>query len=79
MKSLPVGEFKANFSSVIKEVQGGEPVTITYGKKKDKLAVLVPYEKYVKQRRRNLGLLVGKATFKINEDWKMSEEELLGS
>jgi prevent-host-death family protein len=79
MKSLPVGEFKAKFSSVIKEVQDGKPVTITYGKKKEKLAVVVPYEKYVKQRRRNLGLLEGKATFKINKDWKMSEEELLGS
>jgi hypothetical protein len=54
-------------------------VTITYGKKKEKLAVVVPYEKYVKQRRRKLGPLEGKAKFKIHKDWKISEEELLGS
>jgi len=34
MKVLNVGEFKANFSVVLKQVLAGEEIGISYGKKK---------------------------------------------
>lgn len=58
-------------------VQHGEDVVISYGKKKEKIAVLVPYDRYEGRPERNLGLLSGKASFSIPADFKVSDDELL--
>jgi prevent-host-death family protein len=79
MKSIAVGEFKALFSSVIKELQEGHPITITYGKKRTKLAVLVPYDQYVKATKRQIGVLQGKASFTMHDDFKLTDEAFLTS
>jgi len=79
MKSIAVGEFKALFSSVIKELQEGHPITITYGKKRTKLAVLVPYDQYVKSAKRQIGILQGKAKYNIHGDFKLTDEAFLTS
>ena len=42
MKSLPVGELKAQFSEVLEKVQQGESFEITYGKNKKPLPKIVP-------------------------------------
>ena len=76
MKSIAVGEFKAQFSSVIKELQEGHPIAITYGKKRTKLAVLVPYDQYVKSAQRQIGVLQGKA-YDMHDDFKMTDEAFL--
>lgn len=77
MKTLQVGEFKKNFSEILDTVRDGEEVTITYGKKKEKVAILVPYDKYHKKSRRKLGLLVNKASCRINEDFEITDEDFL--
>ena len=79
MKSIAVGEFKALFSSVIKELQEGHPITITYGKKRTKLAVLVPYDQYVKTAKRQIGVLQSKASFTMHDDFKLTDETFLTS
>ncbi len=79
MKSLTVGEFKAQFSDVLKAVQAGEPIAITYGKKRAKLAVLVPYDQYVDVNERRLGVLQEKASYEIHDDFKMTDEDFLKS
>lgn len=56
----------------------GESVGITYGKNKKKVAALVPYSKYISGKKIKLGMLEGKATFKIKEGFKMTEAEFLG-
>lgn len=76
MKKFPVGEFKTHFSEIIEQVRSGEEIIITYGKKKENVAVIIPYEAY-KTKRIRLGLLQDKS-FKIHDDFKMTEEELLG-
>ena len=76
MKSFPVGEFKTHFSEIIEQVRLGEEIVITYGKKKENVAVLIPYSAY-KTRKIQLGLLQDK-TLKIHDDFEMTEEELLG-
>jgi prevent-host-death family protein len=77
MKSIAVGEFKAQFSSVIKELQEGHPIAITYGKKRTKLAVLVPYDEYVKSAKRRIGVLQGKAGYDMHDDFKITDEAFL--
>ena len=74
---MTVGQFKAKFSEVLEKVLQGESIGITFGKNKKKVAALVPYKKYLKKNSVKLGLLEGKATFKINKGFKMSEEEFL--
>ena len=77
MKSVAVGEFKAQFSSVIKELQEGHPITITYGKKRTKLAVLVPYDQFVKSAERQIGVLQGTASYIIHDDFTITDEAFL--
>ncbi len=75
MKTFPVGEFKAHFSEIIEQVRLGEEFLITYGKKRENVAVLLPYSAY-KSKKIRLGLLQGKS-LRIHDDFKMTEEALL--
>jgi antitoxin (DNA-binding transcriptional repressor) of toxin-antitoxin stability system len=78
MKTMSVGAFKAKFSEVLKLVLAGEEVGIQYGKKKEIVAKLVPKSSRKKVRRK-LGVLEGKGTIKFGKDFKITEEEFLGS
>ncbi len=76
MKTLQVGELKSKFSKVLDYIKNGEEVTISFGKKKEKLAVIVPYSKYKKGIHRKLGILKNKASFEIHNDFKITDEKL---
>ncbi|MCA1951030.1 MAG: prevent-host-death protein [Treponema sp.] len=78
MKTLPVGELKAQFSEVLEKVKSGESFGILYGKKKKLIAMIVPYKDSVEKKERKIGLLEGKVNIQFSDDFKMSEEELLG-
>lgn len=78
MYQLTVGQFKSKFSEVLTRVLQGESIGITYGKNKKKVAALVPYNKYIADKKIKLGILEGKASFKIKKGFKMTEEEFLG-
>jgi antitoxin (DNA-binding transcriptional repressor) of toxin-antitoxin stability system len=77
MQTMTVGHFKSHFSQVLDFVQHGEDVVISYGKKKEKIAVLVPYDRYDGKPQRILGILADKATFTIPADFKINDDELL--
>jgi antitoxin (DNA-binding transcriptional repressor) of toxin-antitoxin stability system len=77
MQTMTVGHFKSHFSQVLDFVQQGEDVVISYGKKKSKIAVLVPFDRYEGKPKRVLGLLSGKASFSISTDFKISDDDLL--
>lgn len=49
MITVGVGELKPNFSDILHDVRGGEEVVISYGRRKEKVAVIVPYKKYCKR------------------------------
>ena len=76
MKTLPVGELKTHFSEILSDVKAGEEVVITYGKKKENIAVIIPYAEYKKKNSIRLGLLKDKK-MRITDDFGMSEEELI--
>jgi antitoxin (DNA-binding transcriptional repressor) of toxin-antitoxin stability system len=77
MRTLTVGDLKANFSTILKNVQHGEEIAIAFGKKKEIVAYIIPKELRPKTKR-ILGLWEGKGTVTFNEDFKMTEEEFLG-
>ena len=77
MKTLQVGEFKSKFSKILQDVRHGEEIAVTYGKKKEKIAILVSFDKYKKKKKRRLGLLKNKASFEIKDNFEMSDNEIL--
>jgi len=79
MKTLQVAEAKTHFSAVMQDIKDGNEVAITYGKKKQTIAVIIPYEKWKKTKKRKLGTLKGKVKVKFSRDYKMSDEELISS
>jgi hypothetical protein len=54
MKTLTVGEFKAQFSSVIELIKEGEEVEVTFGKQKEVIGVFKP-----KVKKKNTMVKVG--------------------
>ena len=78
MKTMTVGELKAHFSDVLDQLsKNGEPVAISYGKKKEKIAAIIPYSQLKPQTERPLGVMQGKANYVIHEDFALSDEEML--
>lgn len=78
MKSLPVGEIKAQFSEVLEKVQQGESFEITYGKNKKPVAKIVPINGAKPKKKRKIGILDGKVNIRFAKNFKMTEEEFLG-
>jgi antitoxin (DNA-binding transcriptional repressor) of toxin-antitoxin stability system len=76
MKALTVAEVKTNFSDVLSRVKSGENVKILYGKSKKPVAMIIPIENMNSPRK--IGIMEGKAMFKINGNGKISEKEFLG-
>ena len=71
---MTVGEFKTRFSEAIELVKQGREVEVLYGRAKAPVARLVPIA--VPDQDGLLGMLEGKATFIMSDDWKMTPEEL---
>jgi antitoxin (DNA-binding transcriptional repressor) of toxin-antitoxin stability system len=77
MQTMSVGEFKSNFSEILKRVLAGEEIGISYGKRKEIVARLVP-KASLRKPKRKLGILEGKGKVMFSNDFKMTEEEFLG-
>ncbi len=79
MQTLTIGELKTNFSEVLKKIKSGQKIGISYGKKREKVAVIVPYSDYVSTPERSLGLLKDRARCIIHDDFEITEKEMLAS
>jgi len=73
MKTMQVAQAKTHFSSMLKEVEAGNEVGITYGKRHETVAVIIPFEDWKKNKKRVLGTLQGKATVTFANDWYMTD------
>ena len=81
MQTIQVADLKANFSDILKHLEKDqEEYIIQYGRKHKKVAVLIPYEKYEQNFPKiKLGILSDKGSYKINDDFEMTSDELLGT
>ena len=77
MITMPVAELKAQFSKVLAAVRRGERIGVLYGKAKEPVAMIVPYEPVVSPSR-EVGFLDGKVRIEFMDDFEMTEAELLG-
>jgi len=75
MKTMAVGELKTHFSEILSEVKNGKKVGIVYGRKKEPVAMIVPYSQE-KKAERKIGILDGKVTIEFRDDFAMTDEEL---
>lgn len=69
---MTVGEFKTHFSEALKSVEAGEKIAITFGRKKEIKAILIPKEEE-KPALRKLGILKGQ--IKMSKDFNITTEE----
>ena len=79
MESISVGELKARFSEILERIKKGDEIVISYGKKRNKVAVLIPYDHYVPKEERKIGLFEHRGKCIIHKDFKMTDEEMLSS
>ncbi len=81
MKKVRVGEFKANFSEIIKQVkENGQEYIVGYGKKNEAAAVLMPVEEYKQLKgKRQFGILKGKGSFEMADDFKIDDNNFLSA
>ena len=77
-ESFNVGELKSKFSNILQWVEAGEEIIISFGKTGKKIAVLVPYDKYLSNAPRPLGLLKGKARCTIKDGFDIERQYDLG-
>ena len=77
MKTLSAATIRTNFSSLLKEVELGKEIGITFGRKKETIAVIVPIEEYKRIKVRKLGTLEGKAPVEFSENWAITDEDFI--
>lgn len=80
MKTMTVGELKAQFSAVLGQlIKNGEPVVISYGKKKEKVAAIIPFDQLLPESERPLGLMQGRARCLLHDDFALDDEAMLNA
>lgn len=77
---MTTADFKANFSSVVDELKRGNRVVITYGRKKEPLATIIPQSQLIKPNYSvEIGDLKSQGWTYTLKDFEMTEEELTKS
>lgn len=74
MKTLSVGEFKAQFSAVIEWVKAGEEIAVTYGKKKKVIGHFQP-EPSKRLVKRKLGIYNNLKDYKMADNFNETSHE----
>ena len=80
MKTLQFTEVKNHFSTVLKEVENGNEIAISYGNDEKTIAVIISYENWIKNKKnkkRQLGTLEGKMSVEFAKDFEITDEELI--
>ncbi len=77
MKTLTQNELIKNILKILELVKGGEEIIIKDEQNQEEVAVLISYEKYKNKQERPLGILKGKASYKIKDDFEITDQELL--
>jgi antitoxin (DNA-binding transcriptional repressor) of toxin-antitoxin stability system len=79
VKTMTVGEFKAQFSDALDAVRLGKTIVVAYGRNRTKVAAMVPYASLQAPRKRKLGPLEGKVSVRTTDDFKLTDEALLSA
>ncbi len=79
MKPVTCKKVSKDIRAILDLVSKGEEVVIRNDDNQENIAVIIPYAKYRQQHRkkRKLGILKGKAGFRMKEDFAVTDEEFL--
>ncbi len=76
MKQMTVGDFKAQFSSVLEQVLEGDTIQILYGRSKKPVAQLTKIEEKKQKKKRPLGLYKDYGPYWEDETFEFTPENL---
>ncbi len=77
MKTFAYSEVQKNISKILEMVKNGEEIVVGSEKGRGDFAIIIPYKKYKAKKERALGILKGKASYKLTGDFKITDEEML--
>jgi len=77
VKAMTVGQIKAEFSDVLTDVRKGHTVAVEFGRKRKRVAMIVPYQESAETRK--LGVLREAASFSWVGDGKINDDDLLNA
>ena len=75
MKTISLTETGTNFQAILRDIASGKELAITYGENKEMIAVIIPYETWMKTKKRQLGSLQDRGSVKFENDFYMTNEE----
>ena len=78
MKTLQLVETNIHFASILKDIEAGNEIAIADNKNKQTIAVIVPYNKWKNNTKRQLGTLEGKMSVTFSDNFEITDEELIG-
>ncbi len=68
-------EMKDHIPDILRLIRNGEEVVIVDEHNQEKIAVILPYRESPQKKERPLGILKGKASYRIHDDFKITDEE----
>lgn len=77
MQTIQVGQLKHELSSVLEMVKSGQEFVVEFGRKHQPVAVILPYSHYKNEKKREFGILQNRGTFKLHDDFEISDEVLV--
>lgn len=79
MKTMTVGELKSRFSEVVKEVRQGESIILCFGRRQEKIAVIMPYNRSLLPEKRKIGRYQDQLVCEFTEGFSFTDQEFLRS
>jgi hypothetical protein len=76
MQNFSLSEISSQLPLILDLINKGESIEFNVHPGENIIAKLIPFEIQTK-RKRNIGLLAGKATLEISDDFEITTEELL--
>jgi len=77
MRTVQYTEAKNRFSSILKDIENGNEVAISYGKDNRTIAVITSYDRWKKKQKRKIGTLEGKMSVEFSNHFSITDEELI--
>ena len=75
MKTISLTETGTNFQTILSDIASGNELFITDGENKEMIAVIIPYETWMKTKKRQLGTLQDRGSVTFENDFYMTTEE----
>ena len=77
MQTIQAAKLKHELSSVLESVRNGDEFVVEFGRKHERVAVILPYSEYKRDAEREFGVLQNKGFFEIKEGFEIDDEELI--